>query len=1232
MTTIVGGPGDEAFNEQFGDGVTSIDGGGGNNVLNADWSASTAGNEADFGIFAAAGTIFDTLANTLNFKNIQTVNLTAGSGDDTALVEGVASVMHYDGGGGTNTFTAGFFNSAVGITFTLDRALGSTSTFIGQGSSVTNVQNVEFIGGAADDTFNFTGVFGVATPGAGSRFDGFGGDNTLNADLSAATESLIAAGPPTPFDQASISTASGAPVISWTNVQHLNLTGGSGDDTLGAFGANQVATLDGGTGYNTFLGDFSDSTANIMFTLNMTPGSTSLVVGQGTSLTNFQAVNLTTGAGADALVGGTGPDLLAGGAGDDILTGGPGLDTLDGGNGNDTAVFSGPRSSYSITTDPYSHVTTVQDLRPGSPDGTDTLTNVELLSFSDQTIDAHPAFFDVQSLDGNNGFKLNGSGGEGAGQSVSYAGDFNGDGYADVIVGAPQGSVHGSYSGTAYVVFGGPGGLPADLALASLNGTNGIKLNGAAVRDFTGQIVASAGDVNGDGIADVMTVSGDGSYVVFGRTSGFPASLDLSTINGTNGFKISSVAGLTSGDINGDGLSDLVLRGTAAYGEIDVLFGHTGGFGPTVDPSGINGANGFKVIGTQQDSVGLVASVGDVNGDGFGDLILGSQSGYDTGGVRTGAAYVVFGQASGFGATVDLAALNGTNGFKLSGGSAYDYAGVSVASAGDINGDGFADIIVGADGTDQHGSYSGASYVVFGKASGFPANVDLASLNGTDGFKLSGTGPYDLAGYAVASAGDVNGDGFDDVIVSSREAYNGPFGGAAYVVYGKAAGFAPVLELSSLDGTNGYKIVAPNGYSLANSVSSAGDVNGDGLADLVVGAHDAPQGEPAPGAAYVIFGRLPGTAVTLTGTDANQNLVGGNLNDVLSGLGGNDRLYGHGGDDTLDGGNGDDTAVYYGSRASYLITTNASGVTTVQDLRPGSADGTDSLTNIEHLKFADQTVSPPPPAVNQPPVAAADSLSTPYATPVTVSAATLLSNDSDPDGNNLSLTAVGGAQHGTVSVNAGVVTFTPFVGYVGAAGFSYTVDDGHGGTATGQVAVNVTGTSPGYIYRAGITAGETIDTSGDGSNHNIVLGSGDDMVFTGAGGSSVKLGAGSDVVVGGTGKDTVTFGPGLGTVTGGSGPDVFIFVKGQIADPTAHGGAYDTVTDFSGAGSAYSPGRDFIYLKGFATSATITYEHDLSGDPTAHLYRVDDGAYHAEFVLDYAGAGVALSHSQYGFL
>ena len=161
-----------------------------------------------------------------------------------------------------------------------------------------------------------------------------------------------------------------------------------------------------------------------------------------------------------------------------------------------------------------------------------------------------------------------------------------------------------------------------------------------------------------------------------------------------------------------------------------------------------------------------MASAGDVNGDGFADLIVGAFLA-DPNGSDSGASYVVFGKASGFAANIDLSTLDGTTGFKLSGAAAGDESGISVASAGDVNGDGFADLIVGASFADPNGSYSGASYVVFGKASGFAANIDLSSLDGTTGFKLSGAVVQDYSGFSVASAGDVNGDGFADLIVGA---------------------------------------------------------------------------------------------------------------------------------------------------------------------------------------------------------------------------------------------------------------------------------------------------------------------------------------------------------------------------------------------------------------------------------------------------------------------------------
>jgi len=305
----------------------------------------------------------------------------------------------------------------------------------------------------------------------------------------------------------------------------------------------------------------------------------------------------------------------------------------------------------------------------------------------------------------------------------------------------------------------------------------------------------------------------------------------------------------------------------------------------------------------------------------------------------------------------------------------------------------------------------------------------------------------------------------------------------------------------------------------------------------------------------------------------------------------------------------------------------AAGATVTDDFLVPIVGGLDGFGD----GFGDAILSFGVTGTNDGPTPTADTLNAAYAATVIASSASLTANDTDPEGDALTITAVGGAQHGMVSLVGGNVTFTPFIGYVGAAGFSYTVDDGHGGTATGQVSVNVTGNSPAYIYRGSITTPETIAFTGDGKLHQVLVGSGDATVLMGSGGGSARLGAGNDVVIGAAGKDAITFGPGLGTATGGAGPDAFIFVKGQVADPTSHGGQYDTVTDFVGAGG-WVPGRDFIWLQGFSHASSVTYEGDLTGSPTSHLYRVDDGAYHAEFVLQYAGPGVALAYGQYGFL
>jgi hypothetical protein len=473
----------------------------------------------------------------------------------------------------------------------------------------------------------------------------------------------------------------------------------------------------------------------------------------------------------------------------------------------------------------------------------------------------------VADLDGSNGFRIDGSPDEGIiATEFSRAGDVNADGVDDFVFGASA----AAFRGQAYVLFGrADGTFPARFDAASLDGTAGFRMVAGPDFNLVGTSVSGAGDVNGDGIDDLIISALRAqdrravAFVVFGRADGrFPPVLALDTLDGRDGFRI--VAELPgpfptvfvkgAGDLNHDGLDDVMLASRVAasptpQGRVHVVFGRPN-FLAEVPVDTLDGSNGFSISASSSAATTLrpLAAARDFNGDGINDVVL-SEPHADFGGEWSGSTYVVFGRADGFPPTWSLDAIDGSNGIRIDG-TPFSLSG-SAGSVVDLDGDGLDDILVGAS-ADHHAR--GTAFVVFGRADTAATPViPVTDLEGSNGFRIEGEFIGQRFADAVAGLGDINGDGREDAAFLAPQASpEGESTGRAHVIHGRdRSAFGRSFPLDALDGSNGFRVDGSEGAALGDLVAAAGDLNGDGVSDFALGGYYALFGH---GSIHVVFG------------------------------------------------------------------------------------------------------------------------------------------------------------------------------------------------------------------------------------------------------------------------------------------------------------------------------------------------------------------------------------------
>lgn len=801
---------------------------------------------------------------------------------------------------------------------------------------------------------------------------------------------------------------------------------------------------------------------------------------------------------------------------------------------------------------------------------------------------AAPHPLELSSLDGTTGFTMKGvNNGDSTGYSVANAGDVNGDGFEDLVIGAFGGDPAGrTNAGEAYVVFGKASGFGTQVYLSGLDGTNGFRIDGQTEGREFGLFVSGLGDVNGDGLADIAIGGAGNAYVIFGKRTGFSPTLDTSSLDGADGFRIDGIAGhifnvVGIGDLNGDGLNDFAIPTSSISrpgqidgpGYCDVVYGTNEPFSAVFEPTQAAAGWGFRSSGAGYLTVNRL---GDVNADGLADILF-SEIVYGSGD-PTSHCHILFGSSIKQNSSMNLEATQAGSNLKLDGFDTSDLP-VQGTAAGDFNGDGVSDFLL-SEPSALNATPPGLGFqpkgrvrVVFGNSSlSLQSEINVALLTGSQAIEFVGVNPGDAIGQMATEMGDVSGDGLDDIAITSNN-------GVMNVVFGGTS-LAASSTLST-DGNNGFRIENSSSRDRL-AISRAGDIDGNGFDDVLIGDQQEYEANPSTGKASLIFGGnfTNGSTALIGNTSANVLMAnrGAGVADFLGGAQNRDTLTSDGGPDVLIGGEGDDSL-----RVLDFDLQRIDGGTGIDCLSLQGTGLTLDLTAIPEARLKDieaidlRGTGPNTLKLNRLEVLNLSSTSNTLIVKRDADDTVEMGTGWTDSGieniggvayrafeqgaarlkiqTDMVITLADGASHSVTVDDDGIVGNGISTLTVDGVASPLSNDSGTVSISGGNLAdrIQVRSIDSGFqnlIHILGNDGDDLIDASSVGIAVSLDGGAGRDSIFGGSGADSLFSGVGNDLVRGGAGNDIISAAAGADSVDGGSGDDS---IQGGTGNDTLDG-------------------------------------------------------------------------------